>query len=236
MSEQHKAIENPENVCFNCLQKGEVHKIHISALGYGSSFDNWSSEIHLCPSCLAQTNSELWELEEIQCEWDRKDNHGFTEYKYEKEILEFVNNMPIEGKELFFNRYSSGDSYYMESQDWIDYELGILPHEKCKEYCMYSPDEERAYQEKFPICDNVKIVKYEDGSQGLRCPFGAFGNKDGTAQGHQTQNECYECRVFIPREENKEIEIMDKEEMEIYKLQNELALKILLKRIKDKND
>jgi len=121
----------------------------------------------------------------------------------------------------------------MSGQDWIDYELGILPHEECEKYGYYSPQEKIAYHEKYPICDKVKIVVYEDGNKGSRCPFGASGNKDGTSEGHQTQFQCYECKFFIER--NGEIEIMNIEDFEIYELENELALKILLRELRNNN-
>ena len=116
--------------------------------------------------------------------------------------------MPLESRELFYNRFPSGwnTDHNMDSQDWIDYELDLLPHEKCKEYSRYSPEEKQTYQERFPICDKVKIVAYEDGSKGSRCPFGAFGNKDGTSENHQTQDECYKCLMFEKRESTDFIE------------------------------
>ena len=125
----NKAIENPEDVCFNCLKETKVNKIHIGAMGYGSGFDGWSTRINLCTDCMKLTNSKWWELREKQCDWDKEDNHGFYEYEYENEIFDFVRNMSVEGRELFNNRYST-DNYQMEPQDWIDYELDILPHEK----------------------------------------------------------------------------------------------------------
>lgn len=231
----NKAIENPENVCFNCLKEGNVHKIHIPAMGYGSNFDNFSTRIHLCNDCMKLTNPEWWKLEEVQCEWDKEDNHGFTEYKYEKEILNFVKQMPIAGRELFYARYGYGAcAEYMSGQDWIDYELDKLSHEKCKEYCMYSPEERKAYNERFPICDKVKFIIYEDNSKGCHCPFGAFGNEDGTAEGHQSSTKCYKCKMFVIRNDN--IKTMTKEDFDIYELENKLALKKAIKEFKNKNN
>lgn len=122
---------------------------------------------------------------------------------------------------MFWNRYASDCfSYYMEPQDWIDYELGILPHDECKEYGLYSPEEELAYQERFPICKHVQLIKYKDGSSGCKCIRGAFGNKDGTAEGHQTQTECYNCTHFEVRK--GEIMTVDMKEEEIKRLKRQI--------------
>ena len=224
------AIQNPENTCFKCLQDKQVHKICIPSLGNGSYFDNFSSRVYLCDTCLRQhTNLEWWKLETIE----NKEDWYEIYYKYEKEILEFINTLPIQGQELFHTRFAHGDKSYMEGQDWIDYELGILPHEECDKYGYYSPQEKDAYHKQYPICDKVKIVVYEDGSKGSRCPFGTSGNKDGTSEGHQTQSGCYKCKLFVER--NGEIEIMNIEDYEIYELENELALKIMLRELKNKN-
>ena len=80
---KHIAIENPENVCFNCLKETKIHKIHIPALGYGSSFDNFSTRINLCDECMKLTNSEWWKLEIVN---DDK-NHIWNLIKHEEEIL-----------------------------------------------------------------------------------------------------------------------------------------------------
>lgn len=131
----NQAIQNSENVCFNCLKETIVHKINIPALGWGSQFDNFSTRIQLCDDCYSVTNPDWWKLNVIKGKTDLEGEH----YEYEDEILKFVEQMPLAGQELFWNRYATGAfvSYYMEAQDWIDYQLGILPHEKCKEYDLY---------------------------------------------------------------------------------------------------
>lgn len=234
MNNSNIAIKNPEDVCFNCLKETKVNKIYIDSLGYSSGFDNFSTRINLCDDCIKQTNKDWWKLEKKQCDWDdtpeSEDNYNkFFKYKYEDEILAYVKQLPLAGQELFYSRFAYGAcaDNYMSGQDWIDYRLGILPHEKCKEYGYFSPQEKEAYNKKFPICDKVKFIIYEDGSKGCRCPFGAFGNKDGTSEGYQTQSDCYECKMFKTRDGN--IETITKEDFDIYELQNKLALKLLLK-------
>ena len=121
----NQAIQNPENVCFNCLKETIVHKINIPALGWGSQFDNFSTKIQLCDDCYKLTNPEWWKLNKIK---GKTDLDGEC-YEYEDEILDFVEQMPLAGQELFFNRYATGEfaSFHMNAQDWIDNQLGILP-------------------------------------------------------------------------------------------------------------
>lgn len=130
--DNNKAIQNPENVCFNCLKETTVHKINIPALGWGSQFDNFSTRIHLCDNCYKSTNPDWWKLKIIKGETDRDDAY----YEYENEILNFVEQMPLPGQELFYNRYATGEfaSFHMEAQDWIDDQLGILSYKIKKEY------------------------------------------------------------------------------------------------------
>ena len=118
--DNNKAIQNPENICFNCLKETIVYKINIPALGWGSQFDNFSTRIHLCDDCYKLTNSNWWKLKTIK----GKDNLSGIWYEYEDEILNFVEQMPLPGQELFYNRYATGEfaSFHMEAQDWIDYQ------------------------------------------------------------------------------------------------------------------
>jgi len=233
----HIAIENPESTCFNCLQNHQqLHTIHISALNHGSKFENFSSKLYLCPNCYNLTNSIWWNLEIVKSY--SEDNMMEYNYKYEQEILDFINNMPLAGQELFYARFGKGincDS--MQGQDWINYGLDKLSHEKCKEYGYFSPEERNAYYEKFHICNKVRIVIYNENEEckennnhkESRCPIGAFGNEDGTSKNHKPHHQCYECKMFEVRDSESEIEVMNKEDFEIYELENELALKKMLR-------
>lgn len=193
---KNKAIQNPENTCFNCLKETIVNKIKIPALGMGKSIRYFSTEIHLCDECMKLTNSEWWKLKTIKGETDLDGEY----YEYEDEILKFIEQMPLAGQELFWNRYATGVfvGYYMEAQDWIDYRLGILPHEKCKEYGFYSPQEIQAYEERFPKCQHVVNRVFSDGSIGCWCSFGAYGEFE-QKTGRNICDECYECKYFEER-------------------------------------
>ncbi len=212
--DNNKAIQNPENICFNCLKETAIHKISIPALGWGSQFDNFSTRIQLCDDCYSVTNPDWWKLNVIKGKTDLESEH----YEYEDEILNFVNQMPLAGQELFWNRFASGAfvSYYMEAQDWIDYKLNILPHEKCKEYGLYSPQEIQAYKERFPICQHPVNIIYEDGFKSCWCPFGAYGEY-GQKVGLNICDECYECEYFEKRNTLiKDISDKDYKDYEIY--------------------
>ena len=196
-----KAIHNTECLCWKCIKehdKSKIHIIEIGALGYNSCFDNLSTRIQLCDDCY-NVNPEWWNLETIIPE-------GFEQfgymYKYDKEICQFINELPLESQELAWNEYAYGAcaGYNMDAQDWIDYQLGIISHEKCKEYGMYSPDEEKAYEERFPTCQHPIEIDYRD-SIGCHCPFGAFGkSEDGVVFAEDDMlNDCYGCEYYKKR-------------------------------------
>lgn len=205
------AIEDYEGLCFKCLQKKDIQKYSLYRSEYGSSFDNNYTYLQVCKDCEPEKIGD-WFGEEPEMIEDY-----CVDYKYEKNILDFINTLPIKGRELFWARCSySACSDDMEGQDWIDYELGILPHERCKEYGYYSPQEIKAHNERFPICNKVKLVVYKDGSIGERCPLGASSSMS---------EECYLCPAF--NERIGEIDMIDNYEMEIL----ELEAKILRKKI-----
>lgn len=192
------------NLCMKCLKKKATHTYTISGRGYGSIYDNFNSKFHLCDDC-AKEEYRKWSDE--CCEYD-KDNY-VEEYKYEYDISDLIKSFPLEGQELFHNRFAYGAcaNYNMKPQDWIDYQLNELPHRKCKQYGFYSPQEIAAYKERFPNCGCVVINKYKDGSQGSSCPYGAHGNKDGDVD-LNIWNSCYMCSHYKPREDD--IKVIDK--------------------------
>ena len=157
MMEKIKAIENHENLCWKCLEsKNNIHKIVIPEMGYGSRFDGESTEIHLCEECYQESikkNKELWSMEEEDCE--------FSEYKHEKAMLDYIKEMPIQGKQFVWSEFNSSN-WKLDSQDWIDHELEILSHEKCEEYGIWSPEKtkcrgSRRLENLFKCC--MKIFK-----------------------------------------------------------------------------
>ena len=65
----------------------------------------------------------------------------------------------------------------MDSQDWIDMKLGILPDEKYEAYYMISPRQIKAYEERFTTCEHPVNVysNIGEGFEYCMCPFGAKG-------------------------------------------------------------
>lgn len=198
MNEENIAVPQDKvgKICMHCLGEfNNIKSIKISGMGYGSIFDNTTTQIDLCDTCKSLKPKEWWDMNQIPTDIGMlDDDYIFYKIEFEDEIWEFLNTCPNAGKELFRNRYDN--DYYMEPQDWIDYELKILPHEKCKEYCLYSHEEVSAYQDRFPKCGNVVLKIWGDGSSGKRCSYGA---------NESLSSECYMCEHFKLREEEMKI-------------------------------
>lgn len=194
MNKKVKAIKNFENLCFKCLQKKPINTYSLYRSEYGSSFDNYYTYLQICDDC---------KPEEID-KWFNEESETIDEYcadyKYEKNIIEFIETIPLEGQELFWNRCAYGASAHnMGNQDWIDWKLGIMLDEKYKEYSMYSPSEIKAYKEKFPICQHPVNIIYGENSKGCRCPFGGFGEYGQECDEGNIWDACYKCKHFIER-------------------------------------
>lgn len=189
-----KAIKDREGLCWNCLKtKEHIHKIVIDEMGYGSYFDMFSTELHLCDECYNK-HPEYWQLNTHEV-WN-----GSMAYDFEDEIFDFVDKMPLEGKQFFYNEFDKGmDARPMDPQDWLDYQLDLLPYEKCLEYGLYAPEEVKSYKERFPTCQYPVNRVYKDGSVGCWCPFGAVGDK-GQKVGLNISTECYKCEKYKKRE------------------------------------
>ena len=218
-----KAIHNTDCLCYKCLQKKDkVREIHIGSSGYGSCFDNMSTSLQLCDECYAESTKDkpIWNMEKVYgqmhfeggyCYPSRKelsedqvvDEYIDRRYRYDYEMDEYLNNLPLESRELVFNRnaYGACAGYNMDAQDWIDYQLGILSHKKCKKYGMHSFDEKRAYEERFPSCQYPAEIIYNDGSKGCWCLFGAHGKlNDGVVSvGSNISSQCYKCKYYKQR-------------------------------------
>lgn len=220
------AIKDTDKLCYKCLQKKDkVKHIRIGASGYGSAFDNMSTSLQLCEDCYAESMKDkpIWNMKYVygqmhfgqytkKSDYPKEqivDEYIDERYVYDDEMSKYLHNLPLESRELVYNRnaYGACADINMDAQDYIDYELDELPHKKCKKYGFYSPQERNAYKERFPNCECVVINKYKDGSQGSSCPYGASGNKDGDV-GLNISNKCYMCSHYKPRE--GDIKVIDK--------------------------
>lgn len=209
MNNHPKAIDDFESLCFKCLSKKETRKYSLYRSEYGSSFDNNYTYLQICDSCEPE-DIEKWFNEEPEIVDDYLAN-----YKYEQNIIDFIDTFPLEGQELFWNSCAHGAcADNMGSQDWIDMKLGILPDEMYEKYGMYSPTTIKLYQERFPTCNHPVHKVYDDGSKGCWCVFGASGEY-GQKAGYNTSGECAKCLHYIPRYEP--IKEVTSDEFELYK-------------------
>jgi hypothetical protein len=120
-------------------------------------------------------------------------------------LTEYIKSFTLEGQEKVFN---SGSNEYMSKEDWIAYHKGEMTDEEIELLDICSPRQIKAYEERFPICDKVNKIIYDDDSKNCHCKFGAFGNDDGSTEGHQPYDDCFECDMFNPRKEGQEIPII----------------------------
>ena len=120
------ALED-KTLCMVCLKEKATHEYKISCRGYGSLFDEDNTHWQCCDNC-HKDEYDIWANElptyDGYCE----------EYEYEDKISEFIHNLPLQSQELFFNTFNSSEQYFIDAQDWIDYQLEKLSHEKCNEY------------------------------------------------------------------------------------------------------
>lgn len=190
-----KPIEKYDKICFKCLkEKDELKKYYLNRYEYGSKFDNMVTYLQICNECSPE-GIEEWFNEKPEMKHD-----CYAVYKYEQNIIDFIDTLPIQGQELFWNRCASGAiAYYMDSQDWIDMKLGILPDEKYEAYYMISPRQIKAYEERFTTCEYPVNVVYSDDSKGCWCPFGASGEY-GQQISPNISDECYGCEHYKKRE------------------------------------
>lgn len=214
-------------ICMKCLKESRLLKeIDIPEMGYGSAFDGTGTKVILCKDCYIKSNSSIWSME------TRKFDEYCEEYLHEDEMLDYISQLPLQSQELVFNEFKHGwnTNYSMEAQDWIDYRLNELPHEKCKEYGLYSPEEINAYKERYPKCEYVYNTVWNDGSKSSHCAMrtctsGEYGGQIGI----NYSTECYKCPYFKERitpikdikgEEHKDYELYIQSKVKMFDLEN----------------
>lgn len=135
-----KYIGNRRSLCHKCLEDKDNIKIYgIYHRGYGSLFDNDNETIQICDTCRKGIEVDLdkWINEIPKCI-----DGVMEEYKHEEKLVDFINNLPIQGREIVINQTSWGScAENMDSQDWIDIELGIASDDVYKRNGMYTPSE-----------------------------------------------------------------------------------------------
>jgi len=203
--------ELTKSICFKCLQEKVTKIILIHPLGYDSFFDSWGTEIHLCQDCIDSCiNPSIWDISSgtlsiVKKQTTYTDGTFTTEtlyYSHEDEIVDYINQLPIQSQELVFNRFAWGSSIVpMKPQDWIDYHSGILSHEDSKKYGLISLDELKAYHKRFPICKHVRILTELDKPIYSSCYFGCKGDINGKCSDTVSSLNCYNCEFFKEKEQ-----------------------------------
>lgn len=196
-----KYIKNTEDLCHKCLQeKSDIKTYSIYGRGYGSNFDNCNQYLQLCLECRKGIEEDLDKWFNENPEFDEY----YEEYKYEENIINFIDNLPIQGREIVENQTSHGAcAEYLESKDWIDIELGVASDKTYKKYGMYTPSEIKAYHDRFPTCKHTYLKVYSDGSAGTYCSkhIGVSGKKDFTCSSNISK-ECYYCNDYERKDKN----------------------------------
>ena len=225
MDKKVTPIKDYDKICFKCLkEKDELKKYYLNRYEYGSKFDNMVTYLQICNECSPE-GIEEWFNEKPEMKHD-----CYAVYKYEQNIIDFIDTLPIQGQELFWNRCASGAiAYYMDSQDWIDMKLGILPDEKYEAYYMISPRQIKAYEERFTTCEHPVNVysNIGEGFEYCMCPFGAKGEY-GQKASSDASIECFNCEHYKKRENN--IKEMDYKAYREYK--NYINAKLIVEKFK----
>lgn len=129
------AIENPTKICWHCRKEKDIKVFSYPSLGYGSIFDDFSSEFHICEDCLKSVGKDIFSNKVITEKYGDNDMFSYSVYENEDKLAEFVNSHPVEIQELFYNKFgSSSADYNMESNDWINLENGIITEEMKEKY------------------------------------------------------------------------------------------------------
>ena len=113
-------------ICMICQKENATHTYGFSHRGYGSDFDGENIEFKCCDRC----NRKEFPV------WFNEESHSVfpEEYKYEDELYKFLNSLPVNSKEKIFNDW-------MDSQDWIDWQLDELSDDKRHKYGLFTKEE-----------------------------------------------------------------------------------------------
>lgn len=212
-----------KEICYHCLSNNDLEEFYFEDIGWNSKFDGLESKIILCKNCIEKLKPLWIPPKTITVEDIHFPEYSTATYAFEEELFEFIENCDIRIKELFFNQYNEGFQFKkIDSQDWIDYNLGILPHEKCKKYGFISPEETKEYNEKYPNCKHVYNSQIGD-IKFSQCIFNAKGDYNGNTV-ENTSTQCYNCPHFVKRTRNKKYKDIRYQEIEEYNTYQKIKL------------
>lgn len=129
------------NICMNCLlEKEDINIIKIRQLGYGSKFQDFQTELHLCNDCLKESTKEnpyLWDMEVREIT-----DYQLEEYVYDDEMIEYIENLPLISQYLVYEVYDEGydaRKHKFTYEDWLKMQDDSVPEEeKIKIYFTYN--------------------------------------------------------------------------------------------------
>lgn len=200
-----------------CLSKLATHTYEISNRMYKSVFDCEYTKFQLCDDC-HKDEYDHWVNEEPYV------INSYNYYKFESNILNFINSLPIESQELFFNTFAVKYEC-LPQQTWIDYKLNLLSYTECKQYGLISMEEKKAYKH-FERCNKVTLtIDIKDGISYSQCNnydyLFTIGDKNGKCFNEYSYNpKCYICKNYKKRKNNIKINIMTRSSIKnnIYRL------------------
>lgn len=119
-------VKYEKDLCFKCLQRGlPINVYELKYRGYGSIYDSHNTKLQLCNECVGGMDNHI-ELEKWFNEKPKIIDYE-EEYEYERNIDNYIETLPIQGKELFLNQIAGGIcAFVKDSQEWIDRELGLI--------------------------------------------------------------------------------------------------------------
>lgn len=200
-----------KKVCMKCLkEKVSVKHYHLYERGFGSDFDGLSSMIQICNECKPES-LEKWLNEKPSFPF----GDNITEdYQYEDKIQDFIDKLPLEGQELFWNHYAKGFSANTKDRvDFLAIESATASDEIYKKYNMFTPNEMKMSKERYPTCANVIDVKYSDNSRGNRCILhNILGNINSKSNYYNTK--CNTCKDYKKLKEGEERFIITMQNLE----------------------
>ena len=143
-----------------------------ASFGYGSDFDEETWVWEMCTDCLIEMIKTFkYPPRGFMSPWSLGDVEKDRQKVFDK-----------------WKKTGEWDHF----MDYTDEEIEALG--------FYSPRQDKAYEERFPVCGNRYIVKWSDGSGGIECPRGVdeHGNN---------RDQCLNCELFR-NEPNKELPIV----------------------------
>lgn len=188
------AIPYHPMICYRCLESEREPMVwQLTSRGYGSHFDGTTSRLQLCSQCCDDT---LRKTLTTYFNETPDESNGWQDYLYEDALHLFIQTLPLAGQELFRN--ATTGHFVMDAQDWINIQLGIANDEAYSRNGLQSPSELQAYRTRFPHCQHVALIEIDEDTAYTQCPYGVYGEIDGSSSLDNEHSQCYHCSYYTP--------------------------------------